>query len=71
MRDVVGNKTMTRLRRLQSLRRLHADESGMEVPSMIMLLAFITIPLIIALGGFSKDILKMLSDSTDRLKPGE
>ena len=64
---------MMKLSRLDraGLARLHTDDCGMEVPSMIMMLAFITIPLIIALGGFSEDILKLLSSATDRLKPGE
>ncbi|MBV5266598.1 hypothetical protein [Pinisolibacter aquiterrae] len=53
------------------LRRLHRDERGMEVPSLILLLAFVVIPVIIALGHFSQDILDMLHRNAEQLRPGD
>ncbi|MCO6188243.1 hypothetical protein [Rhizobium sp. L1K21] len=53
------------------LRRLHLDQRGMEVATIIILMAVVGIPLIIALTGFGSDILDLLKDSTDRLRPNE
>jgi hypothetical protein len=58
-------------KRINILARIHKDTSGMEVPNLIMLMAFVGIPLIIALTGFAEDILKILEDAVDRLRPGE
>lgn len=41
--------------------RLRRDQRGLTVPEMIMLAAFVLIPVIIAVGGFSKQILGSLS----------
>ena len=41
--------------------RLRRDQRGLTVPEMIMLAAFVLIPVTIAVGGFSKQILTSLS----------
>lgn len=53
------------------LAKIYFCTKGLEVPNLIMLMAFVGIPLIIALTGFSNDILDILEDAVERLKPGE
>lgn len=49
-----------------ALRRLHSDDSGLSTAELIMLAAFVLIPLIIAIGGFGSEILgKFGSEVTD------
>lgn len=49
--------------------RVSADERGMEVPSAIMLLSMVTIPLIMILVSFADQITDMLKDAVERLRP--
>ncbi|WP_422374227.1 Flp family type IVb pilin [Roseibium sp.] len=56
---------------MKCVRRFLRDQRGMEVPTLIMLMAFVGIPLIIALTQFSEDILGILSSAVDRLRPGD
>lgn len=47
------------------LDNLHRDQNGLTVPEMIMLAAFVVIPVIIAVGGFGTQILESLSGGVD------
>jgi Flp pilus assembly pilin Flp len=50
------------------LSNLHRDQKGLTVPEMIMLAAFVIIPVIIAVGGFGQQILDALSGGVDNAK---
>ncbi len=53
------------------LAALHRDERGMEPAMIVMLMALVGIPLVIALTYFGDQILGDLKDATGRLKPNE
>ncbi len=48
-----------------ALRRLHADDSGLSTAELIMLAAFVLIPIIIAVGGFGSQIIGSLGSSVE------
>lgn len=53
------------------LKRLHRNRDGSEVAMTMLMMAAVGIPLIIVLIAFSSDIVDILWDATQKLKPLE
>ena len=49
---------------------LAEDEEGMEVPSAILLLALVSLPLILVLINFADQIVDILNEDVAKLRPG-